>query len=61
MEDSKTVFACASKNFGETKVAKKWVCQNEIMDEKTLSVVPSSWEEGSGVVETNKVRPFLNV
>ncbi len=27
------------------------VCQNEIMDEKTLPVVPSSWEEGLGVVE----------
>ena len=24
-----------------------WVCQNEIMDEKTLPVVPSSWEEGT--------------
>ena len=30
-----------------------WVCQNEIMDEKTLPVVPSSWEEGLGVVEKN--------
>ena len=29
------------------------VCQNEIMDEKTLPVVPSSWEEGLGVVEKN--------
>ena len=29
------------------------VCQNEIMDEKTLPVVPSSWEEGFGVVENN--------
>ena len=27
------------------------VCQNEVMDEKTLPVVPSSWEEGLGVVE----------
>ena len=24
----------------------KWVCQNEIMDEKMQPVVPSSWEEG---------------
>jgi hypothetical protein len=29
------------------------VCQNELMDEKTLPVVPSSWEEGLGVVENN--------
>ena len=29
------------------------VWQNEIMDEKTLPVVPSSWEEGFGVVENN--------
>ena len=27
--------------------------QNRKMDEKTLPVVPSSWEEGSGVVEKN--------
>ena len=25
----------------------------KIMDEKSLSVVPSSWEEGCGVVEIN--------
>ena len=29
------------------------VCQNEIMDEKTLPVVPSFWKEGQGVVEIN--------
>ena len=29
------------------------VCQNETMDEKTQPVVPSSWEEGCGVVEKN--------
>ena len=29
------------------------VCQNEIMDEKTLPVVPSFWKEGLGVVERN--------
>ena len=28
-------------------------CQNETMDEKTQPVVPSSWEEGLGVVEKN--------
>ena len=27
--------------------------QNRKMDEKTLPVVPSSWEEGLGVVENN--------
>ena len=32
---------------------KMWVCQNEIMDEKMQPVVPSSWEEGLGVVEKN--------
>ncbi len=31
------------------------VCQNEIMDEKTLPVVPSFWKEGCGVVEKNTV------
>ena len=29
------------------------VCLNETMDEKTQPVVPSSWEEGCGVVEKN--------
>ena len=32
---------------------KERVCQNETMDEKTQPVVPSSWEEGLGVVEKN--------
>ncbi len=27
-----------------------------MMDEKSLPVVPSSWEEGCGVVEKNNVR-----
>jgi len=34
-------------------LAKRRVCQNETMDEKTQPVVPSSWEEGCGVVEKN--------
>jgi hypothetical protein len=34
-------------------IATKRVCQNETMDEKTQPVVPSSWEEGCGVVEKN--------
>ena len=31
------------------------VCQNAIMDGKPLPVVPSSWEEGLGVVEKQTV------
>ena len=32
--------------------------QKGIMEEKTLPVVPSSWEEGCGVVEKNNVRTY---
>ena len=31
-----------------------------IMDEKSLPVVPSSWEEGLGVVEKNNDITYLN-
>ena len=31
------------------------VCQNEIMDEKTLPVVPSSWEEGQHIGAVNNL------
>ena len=41
------------KKVDEKSLPVVWVCQNEIMDEKTLPVVPSSWEEGLGVVEKN--------
>jgi hypothetical protein len=36
-------------------VNSEWVCQNREKDEKTQPVVPSSWEEGCGVVEKNTV------
>jgi hypothetical protein len=39
--------------FWHVKQKRTRVCQNETMDEKTQPVVPSSWEEGCGVVEKN--------
>ena len=39
--------------FWRAKRKRTRVCQNETMDEKTQPVVPSSWEEGWGVVEKN--------
>jgi hypothetical protein len=36
-------------------------CEGVSNRARSQFVVPSFWKEGSGVVETNKVRPFLNV
>jgi hypothetical protein len=42
------------ERIGAVRQKRIWrVCQNETMDEKTQPVVPSSWEEGLGVVEKN--------